>query len=91
MQRCLIKEQSGHNVLLFIKAPRHFHQGTGEGSLDGKYEALGPFLRVKCDWRETSRHHIHLFSQMIIDKNLDVAILFGVVERSNNCVYRDDP
>ena len=49
-----------------------------------------PFLIVESDWRATNPSLTPTISPNTSNQNLEIAILFNVVEMSGNYVFEDD-
>ena len=61
---------------------------SGEGAFERKLKILVPFLSGQKDWRATSPPPTPIYSPKLSDQNFEIVILFSIVERSNNYVFR---
>jgi hypothetical protein len=53
-------------------------------------KGLVPILTVKSDWKATNPPLIPTISPNTSNQNIEIGILFNVIENSGYCVFEDD-
>ena len=61
-----------------------------KGSFDWKLKGLVPFLIVQSNWRVANPPFTPTISQNTSNQNLEIAILFNIIESSKNYVFEDN-